>query len=237
MKISIPTPCSENWSTMQPREQGRFCASCQKCVIDFTTASDTAIIDFLSTKKEGVCGHFTKSQLDRTLIINKISNRHRFGMVASMLFVSAVSFSKNTIEMSKPLFVLSPFQNQKVDSIDEKSSINISSKLEGHILDTIDNQAIVGAIIKIKGDTNTVNTDIDGYFKMTIPNKFNNAETIIEISALGYHTKEIKLLSLLITEDIKIALSYSEMMLGEVVITKVKRPIWRRVVYFFKRLF
>lgn len=32
--IQIPTSCQEKWDEMLPVEQGRFCLSCQKKVID-----------------------------------------------------------------------------------------------------------------------------------------------------------------------------------------------------------
>ena len=64
MKISIPEPCHENWGIMTPNEQGRFCQSCQKTVVDFTHWS-TADIQNYFTKHYGqkVCGRFKNEQL------------------------------------------------------------------------------------------------------------------------------------------------------------------------------
>ena len=237
MKISIPSPCSENWDTMKPREKSRFCAACQKCVVDFTTASDAEIIQFLETKKENVCGRFNKSQLDRALIINKLNNRHRFGIAASLLFISTMSFSKSTLDFSKPLLTFNAFKNQSIGNKHEKNIVKNTYKLRGHIIDSTDNQPVIYAIIKIKGIENNVQTDIDGYFEMAISETNNNSTTIIEISDLGYQTKEIKLSSILEIEGLKIRLDQDGQLLGEVVITKHKKPILKRLYYFFKRLF
>jgi hypothetical protein len=40
VQINIPKPCHENWHSMTPKEQGRFCGSCDKIVVDFSKMSD-----------------------------------------------------------------------------------------------------------------------------------------------------------------------------------------------------
>lgn len=63
-KISIPKPCHENWNAMLPEEQGRFCLSCSKTVIDFSGWEPEAILDYLHNRKEErVCGRFNLEQV------------------------------------------------------------------------------------------------------------------------------------------------------------------------------
>lgn len=69
LSFTIPKPCHENWDTMNPREKGRFCDSCAKTVIDFTKKSKQEIQVYLSEKRKNrVCGHFYKKQLDAITI-------------------------------------------------------------------------------------------------------------------------------------------------------------------------
>jgi len=70
IKISIPEPCHENWMEMSPVEKGRFCASCQKNVIDFTKSSDKEII-MAFNENDKLCGRFKESQINRNLVIQK----------------------------------------------------------------------------------------------------------------------------------------------------------------------
>lgn len=65
MKLHIPEPCHENWDGMTPNEQGAFCLSCQKNVIDFSTKTIGEIKSFFQKlpETEHVCGRFEKQQL------------------------------------------------------------------------------------------------------------------------------------------------------------------------------
>ncbi|ANE52910.1 T9SS type A sorting domain-containing protein [Flavisolibacter tropicus] len=67
--LSIPTPCHENWDQMTPVEKGRFCASCQKTVIDFTNMTDQQLAAYFKKPTGSVCGRFVKDQLERNITV------------------------------------------------------------------------------------------------------------------------------------------------------------------------
>ncbi|MEI9944545.1 MAG: T9SS type A sorting domain-containing protein [Chitinophagaceae bacterium] len=70
LHLSIPKPCHENWDTMTTIEKGKFCGSCQKQVVDFSSMSDREVAVFFKKKSTGsVCGRFMQDQLDRTIDI------------------------------------------------------------------------------------------------------------------------------------------------------------------------
>ena len=50
MKITIPTPCHENWNEMTPNEMGRHCTVCSKTVKDFTDQAYTDALVALAEK-------------------------------------------------------------------------------------------------------------------------------------------------------------------------------------------
>ncbi len=70
IQISIPQPCSEDWNKMTPLEQGRFCDSCQKCVVDLTGFTDEQLYKYFAEHKdEKVCGRFQNWQLKRQVAL------------------------------------------------------------------------------------------------------------------------------------------------------------------------
>ena len=66
VKITIPTPCHEDWNTMTPNAKGRHCDQCVKTVVDFTTWQPQQILLHVQTNKN-VCGRFTQEQLSETI--------------------------------------------------------------------------------------------------------------------------------------------------------------------------
>ncbi len=68
-KITIPDPCHENWGKMTPTKNGRFCMSCSKTVIDFTSMMPEEIQHFfIQNQSNKICGRFKKSQLDSVIV-------------------------------------------------------------------------------------------------------------------------------------------------------------------------
>src|SRR3569833_2484292 len=67
LSIHIPTPCHEDWQQMTPVDRGRFCQSCAKLVVDFTTMIDQEILNYISKASGGICGRFANDQLQRPL--------------------------------------------------------------------------------------------------------------------------------------------------------------------------
>ncbi|UTN05826.1 energy transducer TonB [Flavobacterium bizetiae] len=68
-KITIPKPCHEDWNKMTPSDNGRFCLSCSKTVVDFTSMlPDEVQHFFIQNQNTNICGRFKKSQLDTITI-------------------------------------------------------------------------------------------------------------------------------------------------------------------------
>jgi CarboxypepD_reg-like domain len=106
IQLSIPTPCHENWDNMTPVQQGKFCDSCQKQVIDFSNMSDREIATFFKKPSTGsVCGRFMQDQLDKSIEIPKkrIPWVKYFFQISLPVFLASLKTSAQSNEiMGKP---------------------------------------------------------------------------------------------------------------------------------------
>jgi|SRR5690606_19669908 len=200
MKISIPKPCHENWNEMLPEEKGRFCLSCQKCVLDFTELSDDEILK--SVQKPNQCGRFSNQQLERINRKLKEENQIRFPRTFRYsALILALGLGGNLVAQEK----------EKVEIVD-------STFLKATIIDS-DGFPIPDAVVNLNNHNIEVHSDENGYFEMKIPD--NNQKNIITITdLLGYSQEfcvadinnEIKLNypDFELTEPIIVGLIYTE---------------------------
>jgi len=126
-KITIPEPCQENWDKMTPKENGRFCMSCSKTVVDFTPMLPNEIQHFfIQNQKDRICGRFKNSQLETITI--QIPSRvlytqtkyHKMFLLALFIAMGTTLFScvnkeGNKKKIDQIEIVDNPTQNQDED--------------------------------------------------------------------------------------------------------------------------
>jgi hypothetical protein len=82
-KINIAEPCSQNWNSMIPNKNGKFCNSCSKTVVDFTKMENLEIQKYLieNSSKESICGHFKSNQIETKSNIKYHNLRNRISRI------------------------------------------------------------------------------------------------------------------------------------------------------------
>lgn len=214
MSIYIPKPCHEDWNKMTPTQQGKFCASCHKQVIDFSLMSDRQILNFLSHQSGKLCGRFDAEQLQRPLIETKIKKKKSWWMALTMplLFLFDRSDAQKTILKNSPHSAQSVNKNYALvgdvepiivkdtisSSIDSELKEQITGKVAfseslkqitigGKVVDGNNNPVPFASIIQ-KGTNHEANADSLGNFSIKI-NSYEDSVTLVS-SCIGYETKE-----------------------------------------------
>ncbi|HEY0031206.1 MAG TPA: energy transducer TonB [Bacteroidia bacterium] len=95
--FSVPDPCHESWQNMLPQQNGRYCGSCQKVVVDFTNKTNQEILDYINANSgKKMCGTFKKQQLPQIPPPPHHEKSIRF-LAALLLVFGMTLFSCNSV--------------------------------------------------------------------------------------------------------------------------------------------
>ncbi len=183
-KLNIPEPCHEDWRQMSPTQKGKFCASCQKEVIDFTKLSATEIARKTKNATK-LCGRFTSTQLEQEYVFASQNSLSRLGIalgLGSIIAVAQPSFAQE--EKTAKVKVDAENDSQYKESTQaatQKDSITI----RGTVTDE-EGLPLPGVNVIQQNSSHGTQTDFDGNFSIKISDEdFENEESII-FSYVGY---------------------------------------------------
>ncbi|MEC7784315.1 MAG: carboxypeptidase-like regulatory domain-containing protein [Bacteroidota bacterium] len=227
-KLRIPEPCHEDWSQMTLSEQGRFCSSCEKEVIDFTQLTRKQIVDKVQSGGQ-LCGRYRKDQLDTTYFIpeEKSPFKH-LGIVAA--FTSLLALCEPVLGQEQSIAV----KHQSINNDSLEASPNLSNQdpvlFTGQIFDS-SSLPLPGVYVRLEGTSLAVRTDFDGFFKLNVPLEIYQEDLVVVCSFVGFENLRLSLKELKKRQKFK--LEMGEMLSGEVVIvrtlnSRTKKPRSKR---------
>jgi hypothetical protein len=187
LTISIPTPCTEDWNAMTPDKNGKFCASCQKTVVDFTRMSDAEIFRYFDTFKGNACGRFSEKQLSAPIIEPLVLKPlNRWAWALSALLLPSVAASQ-TAKMNEATKIITP-------SVFEQKKSKKSLIIEGEVAELGTQLPLQNALISIVINGKVVmknETNKDGYFKINLPTAFKNQQFNIVVENKGMEKQSL----------------------------------------------
>lgn len=200
IKITVDTPCHEDWSKMTPTEKGRHCQVCTKEVIDFTTYSDEQLYK-TATSNSNICGRFLKGQLDRDIQIPRKKGNSWIQYAASLLIpatilstqeIKAQGTTPTTVQTDSTytnLGISSLLRQAQHDISRKQNKSNTLQKQETRIIKGVvseESGPLPGAGVFIKGTDKGANTDFDGVYEIEV-----SIGDVLVFSYVGYTTIEI----------------------------------------------
>jgi len=186
MYIQVPEPCHEDWNAMTPVEQGRYCQSCCKEVVDFSVMSDLQVMEFLSKPRGRTCGNFAQDQLNRIITAPASPPKRKFWVVmfSFLLPLFAIKgkaqFRKVSSSQQKNITDPSP-ATLRGDTVVNASATAIKGKVTDK-----NGQPIPGVAITIKGSSTPAYTNKKGEYIC-----YAQATDTLVASCGGYINSEI----------------------------------------------
>jgi hypothetical protein len=232
VQLQIPEPCHENWHNMTSGEQGRFCGSCQKMVVDFSVMSDKAILDYISNASQHLCGRFSHDQLNREIKVTE--NKRRFSWVyvwnlllATFMVTESYAQGKPVVK-KKPVTTKKPVNKNKPNiqpenlypmmgaiAVVEPDVLPAPREISGTVWDKYTNEPVVGASVWMKGSTKGTVADTNGVFHL----KVEKEDSItLEITAIGYRPVTRLIDSKTNWQDVKVLMGEMEVTMGLIVV-------------------
>jgi hypothetical protein len=195
IKLSIPKPCSRNWEGMAQNETGRFCDNCNKTVIDFTQYSDQQLADFFKRSKEHMCGTFRNDQLEKALYpLQSSPNRSLPQLLISVALTIGAGSNVYANDKQADKTEIHAVLNEKKE--EEKNNLitgaDTTHYVSWKIIDQVTKETLPGVTILIEGTTIATASDMNGSFKLFIPDHLVNNTIKLTVSSVGYVSQTVK---------------------------------------------
>jgi hypothetical protein len=205
LQLNIAEPCHENWQNMTPQEQGRFCGSCQKTVVDFTMMSDLQVLNYFLKADHNVCGRFANDQLNKELKITENKKRFSWAYVWNILvatFLVAKADAQACPPIKEPVAAIDHLP-KKIGKVAYVHSTPKPVVIKGNVVDETSNQPVIAASIRIKGIEGGCVADATGKFNLKVEKKDG---LVLEFSAIGYETQTLEVDEFTNLQDVQVSL-------------------------------
>ncbi len=238
-KISF---CTEKWAEMTPVEQGRHCAVCDRCVVDFSEKSTLEVLHTLTFSEERICGRFRPDHF-HPLEGKPKKSKHHWTLAA--LFPMLLG-GASAVQAQHPMITPTeqhPFgENTQIPDQREaqKAPVQVpKGQFKGLVLDEMGEPMILCSVL-IEGTKTGVYTDLDGQFTLDL-DWANLPDTIrIGFYYVGYEPMQIELTEESVQQQM-INMQPFELVMDEVIVLGLYHPVveatfWQKVTNPFRRL-
>lgn len=199
--LKINNPCSENFSEFKTTNAGGFCNLCLKEVVDFTKMNETEILLYFENNTINTCGRIHQSQLKIYSEALHSKTSQNFNWLNASLFsfslLSLISTQNSYAQNLKSTITIQNPQNENNKKQNDTTQYTTNKYIiEGIVVSAEDDKAmriskgdpIIGVTVLLKNSTLGTTTDINGKFRLVIPNAKPGDELIF--SFLMFKTKE-----------------------------------------------
>lgn len=195
IQINIPQPCTEDWSKMTPEEQGRFCDSCQKCVVDFTGFTDEQLLNYLNKNKNlHLCGRFKSTQLNRTIFTPPTRRGYYQWIMSLAIVVFLTNLWSTNINAQKPTqteLTLDKVKKKNAGTVLGVVTDKNKNLLNKVVVTLFHNGNIIGQSIPDNEGTYIFKRVPEGYYDINITKAGYRKEIVTNVLVSPKHVTEV----------------------------------------------
>ncbi|MGB0403803.1 MAG: carboxypeptidase-like regulatory domain-containing protein [Salibacteraceae bacterium] len=185
--------CSQNWDEMSPDTQGRFCSKCSKSVLDITPLTDFQIKILATKHPQGFCAKANTHQLNRPIgpIERTKPGFPLVPLLAGIITLSSPSllFAQTQVQPIEDVIILNG--EAHCPTLKGNPTNRIIDSVSGYVYDQETSEPIPFVQIYVKGTKLGCLSDINGNFKLMIPDSMQAASYEMICSFIGYEKKAI----------------------------------------------
>lgn len=227
IRIDIKTPCSESTENMKTNDLGYFCQSCSKQVVDFTGMTDEQIVAYFTNTSGRVCGKFARKQLKTYSIptpVRQVSLGSRLIIGSFISLATATAMGQNISSSTSSITSVKTeravgLHDEEIGKV-EVEPLDTLTVVKGRVMEG--DNPIPFAVVRLVGSEITTLTDIDGYFKLEIPEEFKQKKQIeIRAESVGFENSTVKVNTRQLEKEVTLRLE-GHLLLGEVIIVDPK---------------
>lgn len=229
-RLSIPSPCTEDWNQMQPNGCGRFCSTCQKTVVDFTGYSDEEFKTYFQKATVIPCGRFTPQQLSLSIPpkAKRLPAWLRLNQYAAAMLLGLTGLTIRAYSQSAQI-EQGPMAKARPDG----QTAGMSLHIRGQVIDD-SGEAIPGAMVTL--DSTNAITDVDGNFLLPLAAEqqwpmYLKIQYFLGDTVARVNESDIRSNSIL---KFRMPERNNELM-GDIVIIQRKRSFWHRLTKPFRK--
>jgi hypothetical protein len=167
---------------MTPDENGRYCAHCQKTVLDLTQLSDAQLYKRITeAQKHGaICGRITNAQLLRTIAAQQpaLSTTVSFCSRVAAAFMLFQGFVASTIAQTNT----KPIRTENHTSSAHRLPSPKPLVLKGSVVHLATQEPLAGVMVSVAGTPITTITSATGSFILHLPQSLQGQEIILQAS-------------------------------------------------------
>lgn len=220
-RITIPSPCNQQWEFMTELEKGKICRACHYKVLDLTNCSEEEIVKYVESKGVKVCGRVRVEQLNTNRRNRRTTSLYPIiqSVIASFLITGNVgaTMKSDREALRQGMFTVVKVEKNYIEEQKLQDSLRI---IRGRILDE-SGEPFPFVNVELVGTDIVVKTTFEGEFVMEVPEVLTMKVVVLKAGFVGYESAEfrVKVKDLPVKRDFYLTERLS-FVIGEVLIIK-----------------